>query len=62
MWNFRVDWLGVMGSSVDLAAFVNNAADEDYITGGLNVPDSLGWSGANYGPPRTYGASLRYSF
>ena len=62
VWNFRVDWLGVMGSSVDLAAFVNNAADEDYITGGLNVPDSLGWSGANYGPPRTWGASLRYSF
>jgi iron complex outermembrane recepter protein len=60
--NFRVDWQGVMGSSFDLAAFVNNAADEDYITGGLNVPDSLGWAGANYGPPRTYGASLRYRF
>ena len=41
---------------------INNAADEDYITGGLNVPDSLGWAGANYGPPRTYGASLRYRF
>ena len=61
-WNFRVDWLGVMGSSFDLAAFVNNAADEEYVTGGLNVPDSLGWAAANYGPPRTYGASVRYSF
>ncbi len=62
IWNFRVDWLGVMGSSFDLAAFVNNAADEEYVTGGLNVPDTLGWAAANYGPPRTYGASVRYSF
>ena len=62
IWNFRVDWLGVMGSSFDLATFVNNAADEEYVTGGLNVPDSLGWAAANYGPPRTYGASVRYSF
>ena len=62
IWNFRVDWLGVMVSSFDLAAFVNNAADEEYVTGGLNVPDTLGWAGANYGPPRTYGASVRYSF
>ena len=61
VWNFRVDWLGVMGSSFDLAAFVNNAADEEYVTGGLNVPDSLGWAAANYGPPRTYGASVRYT-
>ena len=60
--NFRVDWLGVMGSEFDLAAFVNNADDEQYVTGGLNVPDSLGWSAAAYGPPRTYGASLRYRF
>ncbi len=62
IWNFRVDWLGVMGSTFDLAAFVNNAADEDYVTGGLNVPDTLGWAAATYGPPRTYGASVRYSF
>ena len=62
IWNFRADWLGVMGSRFDLAAFVNNAADEEYVTGGLNVPDTLGWAAANYGPPRTYGASVRYSF
>ena len=60
--NFRIDWSSVMGSSIDLAAFVNNAFDEEYITGGLSVPDSLGWVGATYGPPQTYGASLRYNF
>jgi len=60
--HFRVDWGGVMGSNFDLAAYVNNAFDEDYITGGLSVPDSLGWVASNYGAPRTYGASLRYRF
>jgi len=60
--NFRIEWGSVMGSSFDLAAYVNNAFDEDYITGGLSVPDSLGWAAASYGPPRTYAASLRYRF
>ncbi len=60
--HFRVDWRGVMVSNFDLAAFVNNAFDEDYIVGGLSVPDSLGWVAATYGPPRTYGVSLRYTF
>ncbi len=60
--HFRVDWGSVMGSDFDVAAFVNNAFDEDYITGGLSVPDSLGWVAASYGAPRTYGASLRYRF
>jgi iron complex outermembrane receptor protein len=62
VWNFRVDWMNAMGSGFDVAAFINNAFDEDYITGGLSVPEDLGWIAASYGPPRTYGASLRYSF
>lgn len=60
--NFRVDWEGVMNSDFDVAVYVNNAFDEEYITGGLSVPDSLGWVAASYGPPRTYAASLRYRF
>jgi iron complex outermembrane receptor protein len=60
--HFRVDWTAVMGSNFDVAAYVNNAFDEEYITGGLSVPDSLGWVAASYGAPRTYGASLRWTF
>jgi iron complex outermembrane receptor protein len=60
--HFRIDWGSFMGSGFDLAAYVNNAFDEEYITGGLSVPDSLGWVAASYGAPRTYGASLRYRF
>lgn len=60
--HFRVDWGTMMGSNFDAALFINNAFDEEYITGGLSVPDSLGWVAASYGAPRTYGASLRYRF
>ena len=62
VWNFRADWNGAMGSAFDVAAFVNNAFDEEYATGGLTVPESLGWVGFSYAAPRTYGASLRYRF
>ncbi len=62
LWNLRLDWRNVMGSNFDLAAYVNNATDEEYIVGGLNVIDKLGFAADAYGAPRTYGASLRYQF
>jgi iron complex outermembrane receptor protein len=62
VWNFRIDWYGVMGSNFDIAAYVNNAFDEDYVTGGLSVPESLGIVANTYGTPQLYGASLRWRF
>ncbi len=62
VWNFRFDWRQIMGSGVDFSAYVNNAFDEQYVTGGLAVISSLGFTGYTYGAPRTFGASLRYSF
>lgn len=62
VWNFRVDWHGVMGSNFDLAAYANNAFDENYVTGGLSVPEDLGIVANTYGSPRLYGVSLRWSF
>lgn len=62
IWNLRVDWNNVMGSSFAVSAFVNNATDEEYQVGGLNVIDSLGVFAPSYGAPRTVGASLRYDF
>lgn len=61
VWNLRFDWRNVMGSQFDVAAFVNNATDEDYVMGGLNVIDVF-YTGYTYGAPRTYGASMRYQF
>jgi iron complex outermembrane receptor protein len=60
--NLRIDWRGVLGSGVDLAAYVNNATDEEYITGGLSIIEDLGIVADTYGPPRTFGAVLRYNF
>ncbi len=62
LWNFRVSWQGVMGSSFDAAAYVNNAFDEEYAVGGLNVISSIGYASQSYGAPRTFGASLQWNF
>ncbi|MFV8816721.1 TonB-dependent receptor [Haliea sp. E17] len=62
VWNFRIDWRSIMGSELDAAAFINNAFDEDYVTGGLSVPEDLGIVANTYGPPRIFGASVRYNF
>ncbi len=60
--NLRYDWRAVMGSSFDVAAYVDNVNDEEYVLGGLNVIDSGGYTGYTYGAPRTVGASVRYTF
>ncbi len=62
VWNFRIDWREVMGSGIDIAAYVDNAFDEDYVTGGLSIPEDLGMVVNTYGAPRTVGAVLRYNF
>lgn len=62
IWNFRYDWRNVMESDFDFALYAKNLTDEEYVIGGLNVLESLGYAASTYGPPRTIGASLRYSF
>lgn len=60
--NIRLDWRSIMGSTFDAALSVNNATDEEYVLGGLNVIDSGGYGSAIYGAPRTVSASVRYTF
>ncbi|MFT3930688.1 MAG: TonB-dependent receptor [Spongiibacteraceae bacterium] len=62
IYNLRVDWRGIMGSTFDAALYCNNVSDEEYVQGGLNIVDSFGIASYNYGAPRTYGASVKYSF
>jgi len=62
VWNVRADWNSVLGSNFDLALFCNNVTDKDYITGGRNIPESLGWADFTFGPPRVIGLSARYNF
>jgi len=62
LWNLRLDWSGLLGSALDVSAYIDNVADKDYVVGGKSVPEQLGWVDATYGTPRTYGFALRYNF
>jgi iron complex outermembrane receptor protein len=59
--NARLDWHNVMGHSFDVSAFCDNLTNKTYLT----LVDSF-WSGGEdigqYGPPRMFGASVRYHF
>ena len=52
--------LGQIGN-LRLSGWVKNATDEEYREWGIDFA-SLGWAGATYGRPRTYGIDLVYEF
>ncbi|MCG3169989.1 MAG: Vitamin B12 transporter BtuB [Pseudomonadales bacterium] len=61
--NLSAEWNGVLGSNVDLRAFVNNATDETYaVYSYIGLQQSSGFVNSTYGEPRMYGVSLRYRF
>jgi iron complex outermembrane receptor protein len=60
--NLRVDWNDIAGSPLDLGLFVRNLADKEYQSGPNASGQSLGLLTSLYGPPRMYGAELRYRF
>lgn len=62
IWNFRLAWDNVMGSEIDLAAYVNNAFDKEYAVGSTPVIEQLGLNIKSYGAPRTFGASVKWHF
>jgi len=62
VWNLRLDWRSVHGSGVDIAVYINNVADEEPIVGGNNNLNTLGLATAVLGPPRTFGAAVRWNF
>jgi iron complex outermembrane receptor protein len=51
-----------LGGKLQLSAWGRNLTDETYTTTGLSFGDSLGFVLVFYGPPRTYGADLRWRF
>ncbi len=62
IWNMRFDWRSIYGSGFDLALYVNNVSDKEYVVGGNNNADSLGLALNVLGAPRTVGAALRWNF
>ncbi len=57
--NVNANWNSVLGSPLDLALFVTNATDEEYVIN--EGSQSLG-ANRRVGLPRMYGMTLRYNF
>ncbi len=60
--NLRAEWLNIKGSGWNASAFVNNLTNEVYATGKLPQMVTLGFSVANYGPPRMFGIEVSKKF
>ncbi len=60
--DLRLDWNSVMGSKIDLSAFVTNATNKLSIAGpGLGTP-AFAFTSVYYNEPRIFGAQLRVRF
>jgi len=55
-------WTEIMGSKMDVSAYVKNVTDEQYAVGGVQLYTSFGLLARAYGEPRTVGMQLRYRF
>lgn len=71
LFNARVDWRNILGSSFDVALYGRNLADEEYYLPGLSlqlapvsVPQStpFGFTAGIPGDPRTWGVEVSYRF
>ena len=60
--NLRADWKNFMGKEFDLALFVNNVTDQVYAVGKTSQLLTLGFSVANYAPPRMFGVEVLRKF
>ena len=60
--NLRAEWHEMFGSKFDLAAFVTNATDREYLVTNLDLYNALGYATGSYGEPRMLGLTLKYAF
>jgi iron complex outermembrane recepter protein len=60
--NFSVDWSQIYGKPLDVTFYVDNAFDKAYINNVLIGTPSFGVYSGAYGPPRMYGARVRFHF
>lgn len=60
--NARVSINGVVGTGLDIAFFVRNLFDKEYVSSSIASGDFLGLQVSMFGPPRTYGMEARYNF
>ena len=60
--NLRLDWNEFLVDRVDVSAFVNNVADEEYRVANYQQYDGIGTVVSLFGEPRTWGFSARVRF
>jgi len=61
--NGRMQFVGIplQKGRLDIAVFGRNLFDKKYRNHGIDYGPSFGFSGNNYGPPRTFGLQLTYN-
>lgn len=62
LWNYNLNWSGILGTALDLSLFVTNARDEEYVTYLSGTYNALGFDSRMVGLPKMYGARLKYRF
>jgi iron complex outermembrane recepter protein len=58
----RADWENIWGRPFDLSAFATNVTNKIYRITNEDLYSTIGTSITTYGPPRMFGASVRYQF
>ena len=59
--NFRMKWTS-SSEALTVSAFVNNVADEEYLTYTFDFTGPAGFNQLHYGKPRWFGGSVRYTW
>src|SRR3546814_186249 len=60
--NFHARWSDVGGQPIDVTFYLDNAFNKRYIQNVILSTPSFGVYTGSFGPPRTYGVSVRYRF
>ncbi|EHJ59568.1 hypothetical protein NSU_3451 [Novosphingobium pentaromativorans US6-1] len=61
--DLRLDWNSVLGSDVDLSAFVTNVTDKLYVAApNLGSPGAFAFTSGTYNEPRIFGFEARWHF
>ncbi|MCB1678673.1 MAG: TonB-dependent receptor [Halioglobus sp.] len=61
LWNLRASWRSA-DESLEVAVFLLNAADKEYLVSGQDVLGPLGVAFNQVGPPQEWGAQINYWF
>lgn len=62
LYEARLDWQNVFGSTLSASVWGKNLADREYISGSLPLYNELGYTLGYHGTPRSWGAAIKYEF